>query len=333
MKKLISLFLVSTIMVFTMLTPVSAVSKNNNGTWNENGNEIVNDYSAIEKLNVEIKEELGFTVHEIKLPTISQIVDETAEIMSTDALDRYIAKQGDENVQTIKQYICTLDLSEQEKAIQLKEIDEVIADGYVDGYKIYIASANNVDYTYYGVYSGMSFYQRPSSEISVNYKKETERNLSKLNKWISMAVDLVLSIDECAPLSLAITAFKVGDVMYGDNYKARSGDYTEYYVRTVRRVREIGIINDWNDFRTVMADNKVDMYPYSIYHFADPSIYNCSATVTEYIEEWRTVYSKYYNNYSYNLKAAYEQYTQRPDLILYMEGAKVDSSMFVWEWK
>lgn len=48
--------------------------------------------------------------------------------------------------------------------------------------------------------------------------------------------------------------------------------------------------------------------------------------------DWETVYSNYYLNRNYNLQAAYEQYTQRPDIILYMEGPQISNSMFMWEW-
>lgn len=333
MKKIISMVLVLAI-VFTMVVSVSAETNENDG---HNRAEFVfaSNFSAQKSVDIELSEESGVIIHEIKFPSISNIMNGVTEVNGAeeDNVDRIIAEQGSRNVQIIKDYISGLNLTEQEKNIKFREIDEVGADGYVDGYKIYTTAANTTDYTYYGVYSGMQFYQRPSSDISVNYKKETERNISNLNKWISMAADIVLTIEELAPISMAVTVLNIGKRMFDDNYTARSGDYTEYYVRTVRRFRAIGIIDVWGDFRAVMEDSKVDMYPYSIYYFADPSIYKCSAAVTEYMNEWRTIYSQYYNNRSYNLQAAYEQYTERPDIILYMQGVRVSSSMFTWELK
>ena len=333
MKKIISMVLVLAT-AFTMVVPASAETNEKDGRIRD---EFVfaSNFSAQKNVDIELSEDSGIIIHEIKLPSISNIMDGVTEVNGAGGydVDRIIEEQGNRNVQIIKDYISGLNLTEQEKNIQFREIDEVGSDGYVDGYKIYTTAANTTDYTYYGAYSGMQFYQRPSSDISVNYKKETERNISNLNKWISMTADIVLTIEEMTPISMAVTVLNIGKRMFDDNYTARSGDYTEYYVRTVRRIREIGIIDAWGDFRTVMVDNKVDMYPYSIFYFADPSIYNCSAAVTEYMDEWRTVYSQYYNNRSYNLQAAYEQYTERPDIILYMQGAVVNSSMFTWELK
>lgn len=334
MKKIISMVL-ALATAFTMVVPASAET-NENDDYIRDEFAFASNFSAQEGVDIELSEESGVIIHEIKLPSISNIVNNVTEVNGAeeDDVDRIITEQGNRNVQIIKNYISGLNLTEQEKNIQCREIDEAGADGYVDGYKIYTTVASSTDYTYYGTYSGMRFYQRPSSDISVNYKKETERNISNLNKWISMTADIVLTIEEMAPISMAVTVLSIGKKMFSDNYTARSGDYTEYYVRTVRRIREIGILDaDSGGFQTVMVDNKVDMYPYSVFHFADPSIYNCSAAVTEYMDDWRTVYSQYYNNKSYNLKAAYEQRTERPDIILYMQGVVVNSKMFTWELK
>ena len=147
-----------------------------------------------------------------------------------------------------------------------------------------------------------------------------------------MTMDLVLTIEKFSPISMAVTVLNIGNKMFKDNYTAKPGDYNEYYVRTVRRIREIGVL-DAGAFRPVLVDSKVDMYPYSIYHFGDPSIYHRSAALTEYFDDWETIYSQYYKNKSYNLKAAYNQYIKRPDIILYMEGIRLENRMFKWELK
>lgn len=329
MKKFLSSIL-CLIMVFSMSTPAFAAN-NQSSEYGDAEIALARQFNAMEDISVELQMESGFTVHKISFPTISELIENTRTERVGNS-DDLIATQNRKNIQVLKEYIEGLNLTDQDKQVHIRSIDEFVGDGYLDGYKIYTKSSRST-HTFYGTYSGTTFYERPSSEISVNYKKETERNLSNLNKWIATVKDLVLTIEDLTPISMAITVLDIGARMFSDNYSAKTGDYCEYYVRTVRRVREIGLIDAWGDFRPVLVDNKVDMYPYSVYHFADPSIYNRSAAVTEYMNDWRTLYSEYYNNKSYNMQAAYNQYTQRPDIILYMQGVLISSSMFKWELK
>lgn len=326
MKKLVSV-LMSIITLFTLSIPAIAAEP-------VVENQEIKKYEAKAPVNVITKYEEGVMVHEISFPTISELMEAKSYATDEENYDSLISAQGKENIQVAKEYINSLDISSKEKAMHIKSLEESVGDGYLDGYKIYTAdAATTSDYSYYGTYSNKIFYQRTASEISINYKKETERNLSRLNSWLSTAKDLVLTIEDFAPISMAVTVLDIGQRMVSDNYSARSGDYNEYYVRTVRRLREIGPLNDWGAFHAILVDNKVDMYPYSIYYFGDPAVYGRSAAVTEHMDEWRTVYSEYYNDRSYNLQAAYEQYEARPDIVLYMQGAAVDSSMFLWELK
>lgn len=326
MKRFISIACIISILLSCLMTSTLAMD-DSKLTNNTDELILVQKYNSLDDIKVELKKEYGCISHNIQFLSIEQIMEST-----TDNVDALIAKQGQKNIQILKEYINELNLDEQEKDRYIKQLETVAEDGYVEGYKIY-TSANSSDYTYYGQYSNMKFYQRRASDISLNYKKETERNVSVLNKWISSLTDLVLTIEKLTPISMSVTALGIGQRMMNDNYSAKSGDYTEYYVRTVSRMREIGVVDEFGDFRAILVDYQVDMYPYSIYHFSDPSIYNCSATVSEYVNDWRTIYTDHYNDKNYIMKAAYEQYTQRPSIILYMTGAKIDSSMFKWEWK
>lgn len=325
MKKLVSILL-SVITLFTLSVPVFAADPVIETQGGKQYEPLVT--------NVTTKCDKGVIVHEISFPTISELMDANRYVADKEDYDSLISAQGKENLRVAKDYVNSLDISSKEKAMHIKSLEDSVGDGYLDGYRIYTTTEmTRSDQTYYGTYSNKIFYQRPSSDISVNYKKETERNQAKLNSWLSTAKDLVLTIEDFAPIAMAVTVLDIGQRMVSDNYSAKSGDYCEYYVRTVRRLREIGPLNDWGAFHPILVDNKVDMYPYSVYHFGDPGVYGRSAAVTEYMDEWRTVYSEYYNNRSYNLQAAYEQYEARPDIVLYMQGAAVDSSMFLWELK
>lgn len=333
MKRLVSLICTLAILL-SVVVPVSA--DNSQITAYDSEIALAKQFDSMENVSVELQKTSDYTVHKINFPSIPQLTETTnSHIKASDDMDSIVATQCQENVQVLKKYISSLNLTDQEKSIHIRSIEEAVAnnDGYVDEYKIYTPSKRASNYEKYGTYSGMTFYQQPSSEISLNYKKMAERNTSILNNWISMAKDLVLTCESFQPISMMITVLSMGQRMHSDNYSARSGDYTEYYVRTVQRLRNIGIIDPFGDFRIVMVDSKTDVYPYSIYYFADPSIYNTSASVSEYVNDWRTIYSQYYNNTSYNLQAAYKQYTQKPDLILYMQGPNINSTMFKWEWK
>lgn len=324
-KMLMSLICTCAILT-SVITPVFAA--NTKGVEYNNAEiALAGQYNAMENVSVELQKESGSTVHKISFPTISELVESNPRTVGEISIDNIIAAQSRKNTQVLKEYINGLNLSDQQKGLQLRIIEESVADGYLEGYKVYTSSTH----TFYGTYSGKTFYQRPGSEISINYKKETERNLANLNNWLSTAKDLVLTIEKLSPISMAVTVLDIGSRMVSDNYSAKSGDYSEYYVRTVRRQREIGIIDAWGDFKTVVAGDKVDLYPYSIYHFADPKIYNRSAAVTEYMNDWRTLYAQQYNDTSAILKLAYDQITQRPGIVYILQGPAVSSSIFKWE--
>ncbi|HBC96924.1 MAG TPA: hypothetical protein DC034_09055 [Clostridium sp.] len=330
-KKLMSLIYTCAILT-SVITPVFAA--NTQGVEYNNAEiALAGQYNAMENVSVELQKESGFTVHKISFPIISELVESNPRTEGEISTDNIIAAQSRKNTQVLKEYINGLNLSDQEKELQLRIIEESVADGYLEGYKAYIPSASSSTHTFYGTYSGKTFYQRPASEISINYKRETERNLANLNSWLSTAKDLVLSIEKLSSISMAVTVLDIGSRMVRDNYSAKSGDYSEYYVRTVRRTREIGIIDAWGDFKTVVAGDKVDLYPYSIYHFADPKIYNRSAAVTEYMNDWRTLYAQQYNDTSAILKLAYDQHIQRPGIVYILQGPAVSSSIFKWELK
>ena len=332
MKKFLSTFL-AVVMIFPFVIPVFATeyktSNSQDITFGDSELSLAQKYNSMKNISVELKTNAGLIQHEIKFPTIVQL----SETNSSDDLDSLVEVQGQENIQVIKSYINELNLSNQEKEAYIKHIDTVSTDGYVDSYTIYTPSANSSGHTFYGLYYGMAFYQRNGADISINYKRETESNVTTLNKWVHSAMDLVLLMEEFSSISVAVTAFNIGQRMLDSNYSARSGDYSEFYVRSVSRMREIGIIDDWGDFRTVLVDYKVDLYPYSIYYFSDPSIMNASAAVTDHISQKRTMYTDHYLDGQYILQAAYEQYTQKPDIILYMDGVSISENMFEWMWK
>ena len=174
MKKVISMLLVISIMfsmVTTSLATTSPASCCENQANVDNNAEIAlaNRFTNMDNVSVKLEVKSGYIAHEVSFPTIAQLV-QTTEVES---IDSTIAAQGRENVQLLKEYISELNLTNQEKNSQIRLIEESVSDGYVDGYTIYTTNASNAAHTFYGTYSGRSFYERQSSNITVNFKKET----------------------------------------------------------------------------------------------------------------------------------------------------------------
>lgn len=326
-------------MTLSMIQPllVSVIAADSNNHTVSPDKILSEDLALAEKfnsergVNISIALESGMVVHNIKFPTILEISQCKDSLYGDMAYS--VEKQGADNIQVLRDYINSLDLSAAEKQKHINYIEEAATDGYVESYVLYDTTGTRAAYTHYGTYSGTDFYQMTSGIVSVNHKKETKRTLNTLNKWLSTSIDIVLTIEKFTPVSMGVTLLNIGSRLIRDNYTAKSGDYAEYYVREVRRNREIGIINQWNDFQTVLVDAKANLYPYMVYHFADPAIYGTASTSYDYPSDNLELYSQYYNNKSFTLSSAYNQYTQRPDIILYLNGITITSSMFRWEWK
>lgn len=151
-KKLMSLICTCAILT-SVITPVFAA--NTQGVEYNNAEiALAGQYNAMENVSVELQKESGFTVHKISFPTISELVESNPRTEGEISTDNIIAAQSRKNTQVLKEYINGLNLSDQEKELQLRIIEESAADGYFEGYKAYTPSVSRSTHTVYGTYSG-----------------------------------------------------------------------------------------------------------------------------------------------------------------------------------
>ncbi|MGN9165749.1 hypothetical protein ACTNDY_10795 [Tissierellaceae bacterium HCP3S3_D8] len=123
----------------------------------------------MENVIVELQNESGFTVHKISFSRISELVESNSCTVGAISTDDIIAAQSRKNTQMLKEYINGLNLSDQEKDIQLRNIEESTADSYLEGYKVYTPSASRSTHTVYVTYSGRTilYMQGPAVNSSM----------------------------------------------------------------------------------------------------------------------------------------------------------------------
>jgi len=255
------------------------------------------------------------------------------------------ATDSDSSLLEAQRAITQLQLSLEEKRGLISYLTSSVADGgVIEQFTIYrtkdsLQKGDDDEYTYYGTYNGRVFYTRPYMDLSVNYAMSTQSTTSILTQWIYSAVKLGIDVSSI-PISFNLNIFFAmldnANALQGMNYTAHTDDYAQYYVRTVKHIREIVTYDDEGRVSTLycaaIQDAKMNIYPYVIF-FCNPEGSGINACVYNYNGTPLIAYSPYYNNKPYNLQAAYNKYySMSPGTPLYLSYMNFSASDIDWSW-
>lgn len=282
----------------------------------------------------------------------------TVSLEATDALTKYtltmpIDAQKDssnfetlaaENLEKAVSYIESLPFTDSKKEQYIRRITEEAANGVLEGIVIYdydskASRGSEDDYAYYGTYGGRTFYTRPYMDLIIEYKKETQRNLSVLGAWFSLALDLICEIKNtnttAQVVNISFNALDYANTLLQSGYTPQVGEYAEYYIKTIKNVRDIVTLDDMNyvgtPYCTLIQDAKMTLYPYVIYH-GNTQVSGHSAIVYENPADRITLYSQYYNSPNYNLQQAYNRYNTYPGSPLLWTAVAFTDENVTWSW-